>query len=369
MSTATVVCDPGRLGSLEDGWRRLAERAGNPYLTPEWHAACRSRPGARAVVVAVRGADGELSGVLPLVRVASGPLRWLRFPGDDLGDSYAMLVAPGEDAAEVARLAGRALRASGVGWDALALYYVNPGAPWLDALLDGLGGMATMRRSEAVRPYIDLAGVDWAGYLATLKRSDRKETRRRERRALEAGASYRLLDDPAQAEEGMAVLFRLHDMRWTDRGGSSLAAQEPRTLLTRFAADAAANGWLRLWLLEMDGEPVAAELAWRIGGRQLHFQGGFDPARGQLGVGLVLFAHALEDAAEAGVAEADLGWGESDYKRRYGHAARTVPLLVAMRRRHPLRPVVAAALRGRRELSARLSPERRAQLSRLLRRR
>jgi len=27
MSTATVVCDPGRLGSLEDGWRRLAERA------------------------------------------------------------------------------------------------------------------------------------------------------------------------------------------------------------------------------------------------------------------------------------------------------------------------------------------------------
>ena len=49
MSTATVVRDPGRLGSLEDGWRGLAALAGNPYLTPEWHAACSSRPGAQPV--------------------------------------------------------------------------------------------------------------------------------------------------------------------------------------------------------------------------------------------------------------------------------------------------------------------------------
>jgi CelD/BcsL family acetyltransferase involved in cellulose biosynthesis len=369
MPTATVVCDPARLGPLEDGWRRLAELAGNPYLTPEWHAACRARPGAGAVVVAVRGDGGELRGVLPLVRAAGRPLRWLRFPGDDLGDSYEMLVAPGDDPGEVARLAGRGLRAAGLRWDALALYYVDDGAPWLAGLLDGLGGMATMRRSEAVRPYIDLSGGDWEHYLSTLKRTDRKETRRRERRVLEAGAAYRLLDDPAEAAEGMAVLFRLHDMRWSEKGGSSLAAQEPRTLLTRFATDAAARGWLRLWLLEMEGEPVAAELAWRLGTRQCHYQGGFDPARQGLGVGLVLFAHALEEAVADGVAEADLGWGESDYKRRYGQGARTVPLMVAMRRRHPLRPAVAAALRGRRELAARLTPEHRARLSRILRRR
>jgi CelD/BcsL family acetyltransferase involved in cellulose biosynthesis len=369
MSTATVVSDPGRLGSLEDGWRRLAELAGNPYLTPEWHAACRSRPGARPVVVAVRSEDGTLRGVLPLVRDGSGPVRWLRFPGDDLGDDYAMLVAPGDDPAEVARLAGRGLRAAGVRWDAFALYYVDRSAPWLAGLLEGLGGPATMRRGEAVRPFVDLSGGDWARYLATLKRTDRKETRRLERRALEAGASYRLLEDPAQVEEGMAVLFRLHDMRWSQRGGSSLASDESRRVLSGFAAAAAERGWVRLWLLEIEGDPVAAELAWRIGGRQRHYQAGFDPARGRLGVGIVLFAHALEDAMGAGVGEADLGWGESDYKRRYAQQARIAARLVALPRRHPLRPALAAALRGRRELASRLSPERRAQVSRLLRRR
>ena len=66
-----------------------------------------------------------------------------------------------------------------------------------------------------------------------------------------------------------------------------------------------------------------------------------------------------------GVREADLGRGESDYKRRYAHGARAAALLVAVRRGHPLRPAVAAALWSRRTLASRLSPEQRARLSRL----
>lgn len=369
MPTATVVCDAGRLGSLEDGWRRLAELAGNPYLTPEWYGACLARQGARPAVVAVRSDAGALRGVLPLVRTASGPIRQLRFPGDDLGDTYTMLAEPSDDAREVARLAGRGLRESGLRWDAFALSYVDREAAWLAGLLDGLGAPALLRRSEVVRPWVDLSCGDWTAYLATLKRTDRKETRRRERRALEAGATYRLLQDTADADDGMRSLMRLHDLRWSDRGGSSLAAQEAREVLGRFAAAAAPRGWFRLWTMEMDGERVAAELAWRIGDRQLHYQSGFDPERGRLGVGLVLFAHALEDAMAAGVAEADLGMGESDYKRRYAGNARTASLLVAVPRRHPLRPLMAGGLWARRELSARLPPERRAQVLRLVRRR
>jgi len=86
-------------------------------------------------------------------------------------------------------------------------------------------------------------------------------------------------------------------------------------------------------------------------------------------VGLVLFAHALKDAMACGVAEADLGWGESDYKRRYAQDARIVSLLVAVPRRHPVRPALAAAFWARRALVSRVSLERRARLSRLLRRR
>jgi CelD/BcsL family acetyltransferase involved in cellulose biosynthesis len=368
MSTVSVLRDPERLEPLRDEWRRLAELAGNAYVTPEWLDACLARPPATPAVVEVRSADGALRGVLPLVADgAPGALRWLRFPGDDLGDTFTMLVAPGDDAAAVGRLAGRALAEAGALWSALALCYVDEDALWLAGLLDGLGGLRPMRRGRVVRPYVDLAAGDWTEYLAGLKRGDRKETRRRERRVLDAGGRFTGVARPEEVGEGIEALFRLHDLRWAEE--SSLTAPSSRALLRAFAVAAAERGWTRLWFLEMGGERVAAELAWRIGGRQLHYQGGFDPAQAALGVGMVLFAHGLQDGIEAGVREADLGMGESLYKKRYAQHQRTAALLIVMRRWHPLRPGVAAALWGRRTLSERLSPERRARVSRLLKRR
>ena len=366
-ATATLIATAAGLGPIADDWRRLAEAEGNPYLTPEWHATALAAGGG-PVVIAVRSAAGELEGVLPLVRRARGPLRALGFPADDLGDTYAMLTAAGADREAVARLAGAALRASGLRWDTITLAYVDPGAAWLRGFTAGLGGVSVLTRSTVVRPYVDLSSGDWTAFLAGLKRTDRKETRRRERRALEAGAVYRLAEDPAGAGDAMAELFRLHDLRWSERGDSSVASAEIRGFLVDFAAAAAARGWLRLWFIDIDGRPVAAELAWRVGDRQLHYQGGFDPEHAALGLGLVTFAHALEDAIGAGVVEADLGMGESDYKRRFARDERVAARLVVVRRLHPARPALAAGFWARRRLVALLSPEHKARLRRLLRR-
>jgi CelD/BcsL family acetyltransferase involved in cellulose biosynthesis len=365
-STATVAASSATLQPLHDEWRQLAEGRGNPYLTPEWFDACLGRGGDAAAVV-VRGADGALRGLLPLLRQASGPLRVLRFPGDDLGDTFEILVAPGEDPEAVARTAGRALAASPLRRDPLMLWYVDADAPWIRGLTDGLGAVAVHRRGTLVRPWVDLSGGDWTAFLAGLKRTDRKETRRRERRALEAGARYRLVTSPEEALAGMEELYRLHDLRWSEPGASSVATPEIRRLLSDFAAGAARQGWLRLWLVEMDGRPVAAELAWRIGTRQLHFQGGWDPEHATLGLGLVAFGHALEEAIADGVAEADLGIGESDYKRRFAREERVVTQLAIVGRRHPARAAIAAAFGARRALAA-LPNERRQQVRRILRR-
>jgi CelD/BcsL family acetyltransferase involved in cellulose biosynthesis len=365
-STATVASSSATLEPLHDEWRRLAEAHGNPYLTPEWYDACLRR-GGDAAAVAVRSADGTLRGLLPLVRQGRGPVRVLRFPGDDLGDTFELLVARGEDPEAVARIAGRALAASPLRPDPLMLWYVDAEAPWLRGLSDGLGAVAVHRRGTLTRPWVDLSCGDWTEFLAGLKRTDRKETRRRERRALEAGAEYRLVEGPDEALAGMQELFRLHDLRWSEPGASSVATPEIRDLLSDFAAGAARHGWLRLWLVEMEGRPVAAELAWRIGARQLHFQGGWDPEHASLGLGLVAFGHALEEAIADGVAEADLGIGESDYKRRFARDERVVSQLAIVRRRHPARAAIAAAFGARRALAS-LPDERRAQVRRLLRR-
>ena len=101
-----------------------------------------------------------------------------------------------------------ACAASGVGWDAIALRYVDAEASWLAGFLDGLGGAVALRPRRGGAPLGSTCRAgDWAQYLGTLKRTDRKETRRLERRALEAGASYRTLEEPEEVEDGMACLF------------------------------------------------------------------------------------------------------------------------------------------------------------------
>ena len=224
MSTATVVRDPGRLGSLEDGWRGLAALAGNPYLTPEWHAACSSRPGAQPVVVAVRSGDGALRGVLPLVRVL-GPGALARFLGDDLGDDYAMLARARRRPLEAARLAGRPARGRRTLGRVRALLR-RRGRPLAEraSRRSGRDGHDAAARP---RPYVDLSAGDWAGYLS--RRSSATTARRPAARAPGArgGGVLPPAGGPGRGRGGHGgPLPSFHDTA-SDRG-SSLASEESR---------------------------------------------------------------------------------------------------------------------------------------------
>jgi CelD/BcsL family acetyltransferase involved in cellulose biosynthesis len=146
-------------------------------------------------------------------------------------------------------------------------------------------------------------------------------------------------------------------MRWDDRGGSSIDTDRARRFLTDFNAAAADQGWLQLWQLDLDGSPAAAELAWRVGSRQTHFQGGFDPAHAARGLGIVLFARVLEDGFGGGVRTIDMGQGTAAYKMEFATGSRAAVTLWIVRSRHPARLALSAAVLARRALKS-LPPER-----------
>ena len=69
-------------------------------------------------------------------------------------------------------------------------------------------------------------------------------------------------------ERDVGILFAVHDSRWSERqGDSSLNKPVARRLLLEFANASYAAGWLRLFVLEVDGAPVAAWYGWRVGVR------------------------------------------------------------------------------------------------------
>ena len=77
------------------------------------------------------------------------------------------------------------------------------------------------------------------------------------------------------------------------------------------------NGWLRFWLAEVDGKPIAALYGFRYTGSELYYQSGRDPAWDRYAVGFVLLTHAVRAALEEGSSEYRLLRGGEAYKQRF----------------------------------------------------
>jgi CelD/BcsL family acetyltransferase involved in cellulose biosynthesis len=340
--------------ALEREWRGLAEASGNAFVTPDWFDAWQRHygAGAEAAVVSVRDASG-LAALLPLAREGGT----LRFAGANLGDRFEPVLRPG--CAET--LAGVALPG---GWSTLVLDNVEAGAGWTRAL-----GAAQPRRMAAVRvreatlPRASLP-ASYDDFLGARSRNFRSQVRRKTR-ALENehGASFRRTERPEELQADLDSFFRLHHARWDERGGSSSRGETVRAFHADFAAAALERGWLRLWLCEIEGRPVAAWYGWRLGPVYSYYQAGFDPAWADASVGLVLLAHTFKAAIEEGASEYDLLLGDEAYKSRFADSEQRVETLVLTPALHPRR-VAMAVEAGARRAAGRLSPQARSRLRR-----
>ncbi|MCL5280981.1 MAG: GNAT family N-acetyltransferase, partial [Planctomycetes bacterium] len=92
--------------------------------------------------------------------------------------------------------------------------------------------------------------------------------------------------------------------------------ERTRDLLGQLAQE----GWLRSYVLFLDGTPCAFQHGAVYRGSYFLEQIGFDPKWKEFNVGTVLFLRALEDLCQDrnGTKIIDFGFGEADYKRCYG---------------------------------------------------
>src|SRR5262249_6369974 len=148
--------------------------------------------------------------------------------------------------------------------------------------------------------------------LSTRSANFRQEVGRRERRLQrEHRLAFRLSDDPQRLQSDLDTLFALHPaVRARTEFG-------PESFPREFAEGALGRGWLRLWLLELDGRPAAVWYGFRFGGVETYYQAGRDPAADRLSVGFVLLVHTIRSAFEDGVREYRFGRGAESYKYRF----------------------------------------------------
>lgn len=376
-SAGVVLTTAADLADVEDAWAALAEARGNPFVSPAWFSAWLRTCGSddRAFVPTLRERDGRLVGLLPLVLSGRKRLRSLSFAGAAFGDYFHPVAFEGADEVATARAAAAALRERRRDWAILVADYVKAQASWLAELA------TTETMPLAAAPYhdrpsvyrsIDLSGLTWEGYLANRSANFRSQLGRKARRLThDHDVVYRQTEAGTLARD-METLFDLHARRWAGRRTAVFASEGAREFHLEFAAAALARRWLRLWLLEVDGAPIAAWYGWRVGDRFLYYQAGFDADWSTHSPGLLMLGHTIRAALEEGAAVYDMLLGNETYKARFTEvderAARTV---VLTRRTHPARALVAAdaaARRAVRRLPRGRSAKVRAALAPVLRR-
>jgi CelD/BcsL family acetyltransferase involved in cellulose biosynthesis len=296
---------------LREDWSALGERTGNLFATWEWNSLWwrQMGRGRRLTAAAVRDHSGALVGLLPAyLAIAAGPARVIRLLGHGQGDRLGPICMPA-DRARVSDALRAALRSE----------------PWANALLlaehlpveDGWRTLLGARpMAHEGSPVLEIATRDWDEFLAGRSAGLRKQVRYQERRlAREHVMRYRLIEHDEELPAAMDTLFRLHGVRWGQAGVPEFA--DSQAFHRAFAASALARGWLRLWLLELDGCAVAAWHGFRFRGADWHYQSGRDPAWDRYSVGAVLLAHTIRDCVEAGIPRYLFLRGDEAYKLRF----------------------------------------------------
>lgn len=318
--------------ALEGEWNELLHdsAADTIFLTHQWQFSWwRHLGGGAPTLIALREESGRLAGLAPLYRTLTDQGEWvLNTVGCvDVSDYLDIIARRGcEEAVYSAVL--DLLEEPGAfsfTWDVLDLCNI----PQRSATLELMGPMAAERgfrvtsRVQDVCPVVALGGT-WDEYLAALPGKERRELRRKLRKATpHAGVEWAFAGPEQGLEAAVDQFLRLMALSRPDK--AEFLHAEHRTFMHDVAKLASEAGWLELAFLTVHGEPAASMFNFVYNNRTLLYNSGLDSSRYlRLSPGIVLTALLIQHSIGAGREAFDFLRGDEAYKYQLGGVDTTV---------------------------------------------
>lgn len=327
-----IIDDLDGIARLAPQWNELLENsaADCPFLTAEWLGAWwRFLSGTHKLQLITVYDGSRLIAIAPLL-IARGPFGMfsrLEFLGTGYaGSDYLdVIVRYGHErdglqaVAATVKQQNRTLRLNHVTYSStasrLAEHLVEDG--W------------TLKHTPAgICPVVTLAGHTWDSYLSSLGAAHRANFRRRFR-ALTDRFDLRfdsITSDP-ERRDALTALIGFHEQRFGPRGSTTFLTPAARAFHADATQRALARGWLRMYVLRLDGVPAGVMYGFAYNKRFYFYQHGFDPHHERLSVGLVLMGLTIQAALEEGAFEFDMLYGIEKYKSLWARDQRLLAQL------------------------------------------
>ncbi len=329
----TAHTDPVVFDTLASDWDALVANAvtGTPFQLTFFQKTWWSHLGNGQLLVLAVQDDDALVGLAPLFIDDAGVLRWVG--GEEIAD-YLDVIAAAENQAAVqdAVFAWLVSDASPV-WESAQLSNI-PG--WSDtftqwqAMAAAFGLTADVSQID-VSPAIPLP-TDFEAYLAQISGKQRREIRRKRRRA-EANeeTAWHFVAADADIDAATADFFSLMASSHPEKA-EFLERPNMRPVFTDLLKAAQDKGLLSLSFLEVNGEKVATYLAYDFADRIWLYNSGLLPqVAASLSAGWVLLTYIIEDAIGSGHTVFDFMQGDEDYKYKFGGQDTTIHRLTITR--------------------------------------
>jgi CelD/BcsL family acetyltransferase involved in cellulose biosynthesis len=307
--------------ALAPDWDRLAVAQATPLCAPGWMLSWwrhMAPPDSQLRVVAIRDQDRLIALAPWFVDRGEGSRVDVRFLGAEISDRVDVLCLAGRE-----REARKALLAAITQIrprpDLVSFEAVSARSEWSRHLARGAPRLARYRNSLLPAPSVTLPAGSPEQWIAGRSSNFRSQMRRMRRKLAERGGQVRQIVDVDELEPAVDALLRLHLARWQDRAPSGLARAGVRELLHEAAVTLGPDR-LRLWAVEIDGEPISVQLFHAAGDEVKYWNGGWMEQHADLKPAMLAILAALEDAIARGERRLDLGAGTHEYKLRFADA-------------------------------------------------
>lgn len=178
--------------------------------------------------------------------------------------------------------------------------------------------------------------------LSKSTRESVKRYRRRLERELGERLDVRIYSSPEEMTEIVSALDVVAARSWQRGLDNAFRADEGHRDRTALALQ---RGWFRACVVSVDGEPIAFWHGTGLGGRLISGIPGFDPAYSELRAGTYALVRLIENlTTDPDFAVLDFGFGDAEYKRRFGTASWEEESLALFARRP--KPLAVALAHG-----------------------
>lgn len=308
--------------ALQPLWSDLLEKSGqsSPFLSHGWFWCCLTAYGrGKDLFVLVLREGSGVVGIAPFWRysetVRAIPMRSLGYisgPDTPFAD-FVLREGRREEALDTLL---RNLYGSSKGaWDMLTLNPWDTRSPNYEVLHNLLGrrGGRFFEVTTSMTPFITIQG-GWEAFLQTRSARFRK-TRRN---IINRIGNLPNVDLQCASRDEATLLkdiFSVSEKCWKEKRGIAISSREDtRRLFEELTRLGERRGWLLVWLLKVDGVPIAMEYDLCHGGDVYALRADFDGEYKAYSPGAYLEYHIIKYLFENGYREYNMGPGMNSYK-------------------------------------------------------